>query len=280
MKTEPQKEHAWLQQLVGEWTFEVEATMEPGKPPEHFRGTERVRSLGGLWIVAEGEGEMPGGGTARWGVRSDQRRRTTYGANGSASWNGAGGWGVGYGVWVSARPMTPLRAAPQRGSLVGRKVVAAAHGQQVEDRIELFKPFPFVRPIGQSESGRVLLNGLGDLGKRQDAIDHSRGDSAQEHGVELSRVRSLHDGQTARGAHFAQAKRAIGAAAGKNHANRSFAQFFGQGTKEKVDRHAQAAAHLPLGEIKAALVNPEKPIGGNGIDAVGGDGHAVCARTA
>jgi hypothetical protein len=64
MKTEPQKEHQWLQKLVGEWTFEVEATMEPGKPPEHFKGTESVRSIGGLWIVAEGQGEMPGGGAA------------------------------------------------------------------------------------------------------------------------------------------------------------------------------------------------------------------------
>ena len=28
-------------------------------------GTERIRSVGGLWIVAEGQGEMPGGGVAR-----------------------------------------------------------------------------------------------------------------------------------------------------------------------------------------------------------------------
>jgi len=62
MKTEPQKEHQWLQKLVGEWTYETEATMEPGKPPERFKGTERVRSLGGLWILAEGQEEMPGGG--------------------------------------------------------------------------------------------------------------------------------------------------------------------------------------------------------------------------
>jgi Protein of unknown function (DUF1579) len=30
MQTEPQQEHQWLQQLVGEWTYETEATMEPG----------------------------------------------------------------------------------------------------------------------------------------------------------------------------------------------------------------------------------------------------------
>jgi len=64
MMAEPQKEHEWLQKLVGEWTYESEATMEPDKPPKRFSGTENVRSLGGLWILAEGQGEMPGGGTA------------------------------------------------------------------------------------------------------------------------------------------------------------------------------------------------------------------------
>ena len=64
MTTEPQQEHEWLQQLVGEWTLEGEATMQPGRPPEKMEGTESVRSLGGLWIVAEGRGEMPGGGAA------------------------------------------------------------------------------------------------------------------------------------------------------------------------------------------------------------------------
>jgi hypothetical protein len=56
----PQKEHQWLHKLVGEWTYEAEA-MEPGKPPHKAAGTESVRSLGGLWILAEGHGEMPGG---------------------------------------------------------------------------------------------------------------------------------------------------------------------------------------------------------------------------
>ena len=63
MNTEPQKEHQWLQKFLGEWTSEAEATMEPGKPPELFKSTESVRSLGGLWIVAEGQGERPGAGS-------------------------------------------------------------------------------------------------------------------------------------------------------------------------------------------------------------------------
>lgn len=62
MKAEPQKEHQWLDQLVGDWTFETDATMEPGKPPAKFAGTESVRSLGGLWVLCEGRHEMPGGG--------------------------------------------------------------------------------------------------------------------------------------------------------------------------------------------------------------------------
>ena len=64
MQAEPRQEHRWLQTLVGEWTYEVEATMGPGQPPEKSKGTESVRSLGGLWILAEGQGELPGGGAA------------------------------------------------------------------------------------------------------------------------------------------------------------------------------------------------------------------------
>ncbi len=64
MLAEPQTEHQWLQKLVGEWTYENESSMGPDKPPEKFRGTETVRSVGGLWVVCESRGEMPGGGTA------------------------------------------------------------------------------------------------------------------------------------------------------------------------------------------------------------------------
>jgi hypothetical protein len=60
----PQAEHAWLHKLIGEWAGEGEAAMAPGQPPVKWQSTEVVRSMGGLWIVAEGTGEMPGGGTA------------------------------------------------------------------------------------------------------------------------------------------------------------------------------------------------------------------------
>ena len=57
MHAEPQPEHRWLQKLIGKWSFEVD---DP-----KLTGTETVRSLGDIWIVAEGQGEMPGGGIGR-----------------------------------------------------------------------------------------------------------------------------------------------------------------------------------------------------------------------
>src|SRR5262249_44383589 len=64
MNPEPQKEHYWLEKLTGEWTYEIETIMGPGQPPVKSRGTETVRSIGGLWVQCEGQGEMPGGGPA------------------------------------------------------------------------------------------------------------------------------------------------------------------------------------------------------------------------
>lgn len=64
MMAEPRNEHRWLERLVGEWSYEAEAVMAPGQPPVTSRGTENVRSIGGLWVVGEGRGECPGGGPA------------------------------------------------------------------------------------------------------------------------------------------------------------------------------------------------------------------------
>src|SRR5688572_20705555 len=60
MQPEPTKEHRWLQRLVGEWTSEMQASMSPDKPPETHRGTDSVRSLGGLWVMCEGKGDCEG----------------------------------------------------------------------------------------------------------------------------------------------------------------------------------------------------------------------------
>ncbi|HEX2253307.1 MAG TPA: DUF1579 domain-containing protein [Thermoanaerobaculia bacterium] len=59
---EPQPEHRWLQKLVGEWTYEGGTT--DGDSTHDSTGTETVRPLGDLWILAEGSGEMPDGSPA------------------------------------------------------------------------------------------------------------------------------------------------------------------------------------------------------------------------
>src|SRR5262245_55466294 len=66
MNAEPQPEHRWLDRLVGEWTYESESVMAPGQPAMKSQGSETVRSLGGLWTIGEGEGEMPEGGMHRY----------------------------------------------------------------------------------------------------------------------------------------------------------------------------------------------------------------------
>jgi hypothetical protein len=64
MKVEPQDQHRWLHRLIGTWTYEGECPGEPGQSPARFEGTEIVRALGEAWVVAEGQGQMPGGGVA------------------------------------------------------------------------------------------------------------------------------------------------------------------------------------------------------------------------
>src|SRR3546814_16599854 len=78
----PQAEHGFLEKLVGTWEV-TSKEMGEGEP-----WTEVVRSLHGLWVIAEGNGQMPGGGDASTvmtlgydpdrsryvGTRSEERR--------------------------------------------------------------------------------------------------------------------------------------------------------------------------------------------------------------
>ncbi|MDS7596444.1 DUF1579 domain-containing protein [Agrobacterium tumefaciens] len=58
----PQKEHAFLNRIVGDWVM-ISSTghenYDANDPDQVF--TEKVRSIGGLWIVGEGSGKMPDG---------------------------------------------------------------------------------------------------------------------------------------------------------------------------------------------------------------------------
>ncbi|MBW3596689.1 MAG: DUF1579 domain-containing protein [Planctomycetes bacterium] len=56
--TQPRAEHQWLQRLVGEWTSEAKAVIQPGEPPYTCEGTETVRAIGDHWIMAESKSEF------------------------------------------------------------------------------------------------------------------------------------------------------------------------------------------------------------------------------
>jgi hypothetical protein len=65
MQSEASNDHQWLRQLLGDWRYETDSATEPGKPAERHQGTERVRAFGPLWVLCEGQGDMPGGGSAQ-----------------------------------------------------------------------------------------------------------------------------------------------------------------------------------------------------------------------
>lgn len=59
-EAKPEPQHAWLNQLVGQWTWACDM-MEGAdeKTAAEHKGTETVRSLGGIWIVGDGTSNMP-----------------------------------------------------------------------------------------------------------------------------------------------------------------------------------------------------------------------------
>jgi hypothetical protein len=64
MNPQPTEQHQWLQQLAGEFTYEHECPSEDGQPKK-MRGKQTYRLVGGLWLIGEGEGEMPDGNLAK-----------------------------------------------------------------------------------------------------------------------------------------------------------------------------------------------------------------------
>jgi Protein of unknown function (DUF1579) len=74
---QPGPEHAWLQQMVGEWKATTEAQVEPGKPPIQSQGTETIRPLGGFWTVSDIKSTMmdkPFTGSMALGYDSNKKK--------------------------------------------------------------------------------------------------------------------------------------------------------------------------------------------------------------
>lgn len=58
----PQDQHRWLEQFTGKWIAESECQMGPDEAPGKTTGTFVGKSLGGFWLVGEGEAKAPTGG--------------------------------------------------------------------------------------------------------------------------------------------------------------------------------------------------------------------------
>ena len=55
----PSEHHRVLDRLVGDWLYVTSSAVEGYDPEDPLkRWTEKVRSIGGLWVVAEGQGVM------------------------------------------------------------------------------------------------------------------------------------------------------------------------------------------------------------------------------
>lgn len=59
------KEHEWLRQLVGEWTYEMDCPGGPDGATMKVSGKETVRAFGDIWFQAEGLTAGPDGAPAR-----------------------------------------------------------------------------------------------------------------------------------------------------------------------------------------------------------------------
>ncbi|WP_245413656.1 DUF1579 domain-containing protein [Mangrovicella endophytica] len=57
---QPQAEHRWLEQLVGDWTATMDEPTDCAPDATGVTWNEHVRSLEGLWVMAEGHGTMAG----------------------------------------------------------------------------------------------------------------------------------------------------------------------------------------------------------------------------
>lgn len=142
---EPQEQHRWLHKLEGEWTYEGSCTMPDGKKAT-FNGTESVRSIGGLWIVAEGEGEMPCSGRATMVMTLGFDPRTSRFT----------------GTWLGSM-MTHLWVYDGERSEDGRKLTLYSEGPDCEDPGKLARFADVIEFISDDErtltGNRVLKDG-------------------------------------------------------------------------------------------------------------------------
>jgi len=81
MFAKPQAEHAWFNDLIGNWEFTHECYIGPDQPPDIATGTMTGRSLCGMWTSLDATGKTPSGNdwTSQFMLGFDPERKRYIG---------------------------------------------------------------------------------------------------------------------------------------------------------------------------------------------------------
>jgi ABC-2 type transport system ATP-binding protein len=154
MKIEkPQKEHLWLQQLLGDWTFESEMDMAPGQPKTYASGFQALKNVD--LEIRRGEIFALLGPQRRRQDHADQHRLRHRQCRAPA----------GHGRRPRHRRRLP------RGALADRPGAAGADHRRLRDRLEhgLLQPRP-VRQAAESAHIEKVLKDLSLWDKKDNKI--------------------------------------------------------------------------------------------------------------
>lgn len=149
--------------------------------------------------------------------------------------------------------------SPQDGrSFVAAEVAARAGPKLGKYLLNLSRSFAVelvdVGHVGELWlDARVLQRDLGNLGERQNEIDHPRGDGALRHAIVFRLIGVLNDGEAAALLDFAHTERAIAPRAGEDHADRFAVVGLGERAKEMIDGSAFFAMLLELGQAEMSV---------------------------
>ena len=94
---------------------------------------------------------------------------------------------------------------------------------------------------------------LGNFGHRQHEVDPARHDRAARHAVIAGLVGILRDDQPAFFLHGLQPEAAVGAGAGKDHADGACPAVLRQRVQQEIERQARAMTRLGLRELQGAV---------------------------
>ena len=173
----------------------------------------------------------------------------------------------------------PADAADQRRHLVARKIMPAAVQQVLTDQPRIGQHHVLGR--GRSARLKELQDRGDDAVGGQDVIDQPGRFRRQRHSVIAGGARLLNDADAAMLLDRAQAQRAVRPGPRQDHAGRGMTAVMGQAFEEIVDRAAQPARLVEIGQMQAAVADQHPRPRRDGIDmprlqrgAVGGLLHA------